>query len=105
MAMVSLILRSVVSVKQGKMIAENQEMNEEGKSLHRVRKCSKISVGYEGPGVPVVCMSGQKWPLVTSMGGTHFLVLFLPRFFNPFCPHKLTIFPLVFPHLPTRGHA
>lgn len=47
-------------------------------------------MGQEGPGVPDVCVSGQRWPLATSMGGIHFLVLSLPRFFHPICPHKLT---------------
>lgn len=52
-------------------------------------------MGHEGPGVPDVCVSGQRWPLATSRGGIHFLVLSLPRFFHPFCPQKLTLSPLL----------
>lgn len=63
-------------------------------------------MGREGPGVPDVGVSGQRWPLATSMGGIHFLVLSLPRFFHHFCPHKLTtISPFSYLHPPTRGRA
>lgn len=60
-------------------------------------------MGHEGPGVPDVGVSGQRWPLATSMGGIHVLVLSLPRFFHPFCPHKLTISPSSIFILPLGG--